>query len=146
MHTYVGRYGYVCVCRCMSVTVYTCTNVNMGYEGCRYVWAYGCVDVCLYPGLSAQVYVCILGCVYEGYVFQCLYVHMCIGSAVKCVVACPYLDVSAQWCVCVYMYMCKCWTCRWVCGCMSISSCIRCKKYICVCVWRACVCLVVVCG
>lgn len=64
---------------------------------------YGCVDVCLYPGLPAQVYVCIFDWVYESSVFQCMYVHMCDGNAVECVGVCPYLGVSAQRCGCVYI-------------------------------------------
>lgn len=57
-----------------------------------------CVEVCLYPAVSAQVCVCYLtGCVKLMYFSACM--CTCVGSAKECVGVCPYQGVSAQGCV-----------------------------------------------
>lgn len=60
--------------------------------------------VCLYPGLPAQAFVCIFDWVYERSIFQCMYVHMCVGNAGMqlCVHIWVYLHSGVR--VCIYVH------------------------------------------
>lgn len=108
---------------------------------------YGYVEACLYSGLFEEVYVCIFDWVYEGYAFHCMYVHTCIGSAVEYIGVCPYMGVSTQWwgCVHIYMYVFEMQGAVWIYIYIQVYlHRHRCEESTSVCVWRACVCFVVV--
>lgn len=78
-----------------------CTSVDVKGS----VDMYRCAEVCLYLGISAQVYVCMFDWVCEGYISQCTHVPMCVGRTVECV-GC----VSVFECICpgVWVYICVC--------------------------------------
>lgn len=58
LHTYVSKYEYVCVCKCMSTNGNICTNIMWGgYGGTMGVDMYGCVPISRFTCTGICVYI-----------------------------------------------------------------------------------------